>query len=194
MQEFDTVVAVTSGTSDMQAVMNLVWDRIVPALGASALPADPESDRRLSDKLAGLSLRTQAGMATSPLAEAIAGKRYQLPSNPQQIEAVCLEPAKGGADAVLTLRIAGADQRIPCGLGAWAKGSITLPTGESFPAASSGAWSSDDTYSVTLYRYQTPFSTAYDVRFAGNQVFLEAMDHVGLVSPERIRLVGSAQP
>jgi CubicO group peptidase (beta-lactamase class C family) len=195
LQQYDAVIAVTSGTNDMQEVMNVVWDRLLPAFSASALPADPESDRRLSERLASLSLRTQPGEAASPAARVVAGKRYLFPGNPQQIEAASLEPARDGANAVLTLRIAGADQRIECGQGAWAKGTISLGTGETFPEAASGAWTSDDTYSVTLYRYQTPFSTAYDFRFAGNELILEALDNASLTAtPSRIRLVGTLQP
>jgi CubicO group peptidase (beta-lactamase class C family) len=195
LQQYDAVIAVTSGTSDMQAVMNLVWDRILPAFGPSALPADPESDRRLSEKLASLSLRTQAGQGASPAAQRIAGRRYAFPANEQGIESVALEPAKDGANAALTIRIAGSDQRIECGQGSWARGAITMASGETFPAAASGAWTSDDTYSVTLYRYQTPFSTSYDFRFAGNELIVEALDNVSLTStPSRARLVGTAQP
>ena len=149
LQQYDAVIAVTSGTSDMQGVMNVVWDKLLPAFSPSALPADPESDRRLSEKLASLSLRTQQGAAASPAAQGVAGRRYTFPDNPQKIEAVSLEPAKDGANAVLTIRIAGSDQRIECGQGAWAKGAITLDSGETFPEAASGAWTSDDTYSVT---------------------------------------------
>ena len=195
LQEYDAVIAVTSGTGDMQAVMDLVWEKILPAFSASALPADPESGRKLSEKLARLSLRAQPGPAASPTAQRIAGRRYAFPSNPEQIESASFEPAREGADAVFTLRIAGSDQHIVCGQGTWAKGAATFASGERFPVAASGAWSSDDTYSVTLYRYQTPFSTAYDLRFAGDQLIFETLDNLNLnTPPSRIRLVGTAEP
>jgi hypothetical protein len=38
------------------------------------------------------------------------------------------------------------------------------------------------------------FSTDYDLRFAGNQLILEAQDNVGFMPPPRIRIVGDAQP
>ncbi len=195
LQQYDAVIAVTSGTNDMQGVMNLVWDKLLPAFNPSALPADPESGRRLSEKLASLSLRTQPGRPSSPAAQGVVGKRYTFPENLQKIESVSLEPAKEGANAVLTIRIAGFEQRIECGQGAWAKGAINLGEGETFPEAASGAWTSDDTYSVALCRYQTPFSTAYDFRFAGNELILEALDNANLTAtPERVRLVGSTEP
>jgi CubicO group peptidase (beta-lactamase class C family) len=195
MPQYDAVVAITSGTGDMQSVMNLVWDRIVPAMGAAALPADPDSDSRLSARLAGLSLRKQAGRATSPMASAVTGKTFIFPENSQHIETLSLKAAGDGTAAVLTLRIAGVDQQIECGQGSWAKGSVTLDTGEVVPVAASAAWSSEDTLSVTVVRYLTPFSTDYDVRFTGVGVILESVDNVGFTSPiPRIRLVGTARP
>jgi CubicO group peptidase (beta-lactamase class C family) len=197
MPQFDAVVAITSGTDDLQGVLDLVWDRIVPALAASALPADPQSDRRLSERLAGLTIRTQSGEAMSPAAGSVTGRRYTFPSNPQHIESVILKTAGDRADTSVTLRVAGVDQRINCGTISWAKGSITTAEGKAVPVAASGAWSSGDTYSFRLVRYLTPFSTDYDLRFAGDQVILEALDNVPFVSDSpavRIRLTGKAQP
>jgi CubicO group peptidase (beta-lactamase class C family) len=194
MPQYDAVVAVTSGTGDMQSVMNLIWDRIVPAMKAAALPADPDSGSKLSARLAGLSLKKQAGKATSPMAGSVTGKTFTFAENSQHIDSLTLKAAGDGTDAVLTLRIAGVDQHIECGQGAWAKGSMTLDTGEVVPVAASGGWSSDDTYSVTAVRYQTPYSTDYDLRFTGAGVILESLDNVGFMPPTRIRLVGTAQP
>src|SRR5258708_3829075 len=36
----DAVVVITSGVHDMQSVMNLVWDKLLPAMKADALPDD----------------------------------------------------------------------------------------------------------------------------------------------------------
>jgi hypothetical protein len=194
MPQFDTVVAITSGTGDMQAVMNLIWDRIMPALAAAALPADPESDARLSQKLASLSLRLQSGQPSSPIEGRVAGRVYTFPANALHIETVSLGAPAAGAGPTVGIRLAGVDQRVPCGQGAWAKGSITGSTGEIVPVAASGAWSSEDTFSYRLVRYRTPFSTDYDLRFAGDHLILEALDNVDLSPPQRIRLVGTAPP
>jgi CubicO group peptidase (beta-lactamase class C family) len=194
MPQWDAVVAITSGTGDMQMVMNLVWDKILPAFNASSLPLNPESDRRLSEKLAGLSLRTQAGQATSPMAPKVFGKRYSFPDNAQHIEALTLESPAGGAGTRLILRTAGVDQSCVCGYGSWSKDSSTGAPGKAVPIAASGAWSSDDTYSATLVRYQTPISTEYDLRFSDGGVILEALDNVGNSPPTRIRVIGTAEP
>jgi hypothetical protein len=194
MPEFDSAVAITSATKDLQSVLDVVWDNILPAFEGAALPADPDSDRRLSEKLAGLSLPTQAGQATSPAAAKIAGKRYLFPANAQGIESIEFGPAAGGAGAAITVGIGGKEQRVVCGMGAWAKGSLEIGPGGPVPIATSGAWTSDDTYTAKLCRYRTPFCATYDMRFAGDELILESETNVGLVSTTRERLVGRAQP
>ena len=194
MPEFDAVIAITSATRDLQAVLNVVWDRIVPAFGEAALPADPAAAGRLSERLAGLSLPTQAGQPTSPTAARIAGRRYVLPANPLGLESLTFEQAKEGADLALVLRTAGNDQRIVCGRGSWVKGSAVMGHGGPVAVAASGAWSSEDTYTAIVWRYQTPFSTTYDFRFSGDEVILEIEANLSLEPAGRIRAVGKAQP
>src|SRR5262249_56891227 len=47
LPELDAVVAITSGVRDMQAVLNLVWDKLVPALKPDKLPDEcPPASRR----------------------------------------------------------------------------------------------------------------------------------------------------
>ena len=50
LPQYDAVIAITSGTRDMASVMNLVWDRLVPALKPDALPADAAAKRKLTDE------------------------------------------------------------------------------------------------------------------------------------------------
>src|SRR4029079_2778439 len=82
----DTIVAITSGTRDMASVMNLVWDRLVPALKQSPLPPNPAADKSLTTKLAGLTLGHQTETAAATVASAVAGQRYAFDSNPQTLE------------------------------------------------------------------------------------------------------------
>ncbi len=194
MPEFDAVVAITSATRDLQSVLSLVWDKIVPAFEGAALPADPDSDRRLAEKLASLSLATQAGQPASATAARVEGKRFVFPANTGQIESIEFERPQGGAPVAIAIRMAGADQRIVCGMGSWVKGSLALGPGAPVPIAASGAWTSDDTYTAVICRYQTPFSATYDMRFTGDGVVLETENNVGLVSTARERMVGRMQP
>ena len=68
LPQYDAVVAITSGVRDMQAVMNLVWDRLLPEMKAAPLPPNAVAQRELKTKLGALTMRTSAGKPTSPLA------------------------------------------------------------------------------------------------------------------------------
>jgi CubicO group peptidase (beta-lactamase class C family) len=54
MPEQDVVIAITADTRDMQAELNVVWDRLLPALQPAALPANAEEQSRLKQTLANL--------------------------------------------------------------------------------------------------------------------------------------------
>ena len=58
MPEQDTVVAITSGTNNLQGVLNLLWDHLLPALEASPLPANPQAEAANPLKLESLVLET----------------------------------------------------------------------------------------------------------------------------------------
>jgi len=52
MPDEDAVIAITSGVRDMQAVLNLVWEHLLPAMKPAALPADTPVHDRLARKRA----------------------------------------------------------------------------------------------------------------------------------------------
>ena len=126
MPEQDAVIAITSGVRDMQAVLNLVWEHLLPGMKASApVPADAPVQDRLSKKLASLSLPPQPGRPTSPVARQVSGQLYDLPKNDDGIEAIGLET---GPETTLVVRSRGGERRVPVGHGEWRQGG-TLPRG-----------------------------------------------------------------
>jgi len=179
LPQYDTVIAITSGTRDMASVMNLVWERLVPALKPAALTADSGAHKKLTAKLAGLTLKAPAGTATSTAAGTATGKRYTFPSNGLSIDSLALESATASGDVALAIRVAGVDQRVASGYNKWQKGTLkTSATSDSAPVAASGAWTSADTYTMAVARYRTPFVTTYKLRFAGDQLFVTAEQNV----------------
>ena len=57
LPELDAVVAITSGVRDMQKVMNLVWDKLLPAMKPGRLPENATARRQLESRLAGLTVQ-----------------------------------------------------------------------------------------------------------------------------------------
>jgi len=193
MPEQDAVVAITSGTRDMQAVMNLIWDKLLPAMQATPLPANPEADQELNRTLAGLTLHQPQGATTTAIAAQASGKTYFFPTNAQNIDAVTFDFK--GPDTTLVVRSLGQEYHIACGSGAWKKGRTAFVAGAEEwvaapveqPVAASGAWTADDTYTLKLAYYETPLAITLTCRFAGDQVLLLNVE-------PSVQLVATANP
>src|SRR5262245_63462098 len=76
MPEQEAVIAITSGVKDMQAVLNVIWDKLLPAMAVNGLPANKAAEHQLQDKLAHLELRTAQGSATSPLTNKALSRKF----------------------------------------------------------------------------------------------------------------------
>src|SRR2546423_590825 len=52
MPEQDAVVVITSGIKDMQAALNVIWDKLLPAMQSRALKSNAAARRQLQNNLA----------------------------------------------------------------------------------------------------------------------------------------------
>lgn len=194
MPEQDAVVAITSGTGDMRGVMNLIWDKLLPAMGPKPLRTDAANLEKLKGTLAGLKLHVQEGNASPGSASQLSGRRFVFPANDQKVEAAKLEFGNAGEPATLTLRIDGTDYRVPCGHGDWAQGQLQYAKIPAQPVASSGAWTADGTYTAKIWFYQTIFRLTTTLNFDGDHLNLDIEYNVNLHGPtKQPRIVGQAQ-
>lgn len=197
MPDQDAVLAMTGGLRDMQAVLNLVWDKLLPAMQAQALPDDETAHRALETKIAGLVMRMPAGQPTSPQAAAVLGKWYAFPENDRGIAALALD---AGAQPALLVRTAAGESRTPIGIGAWGAAGPGFANGlEKFLSvpvhplvAASGAWTADDTFTVKLALSQTPFYSTLTLRFDGQRLVLNAQHNVAFGPTALPELIGQA--
>lgn len=193
MREQDAVLAITSGVKDMQAVLNLVWDKLLPAMQNKRLPGNPAMHARLEQRLARLALPTPNGSPTAPVLARVAGRTYVFPANDQKLEALTLEPDTDRQGVVLTVRGGGVDQRVHCRYGHWEKGRFALGAYPERPMAASGAWLADDTYTARLCFYETPFCVTLRLRFAGDQLFHDTEFNVAFGPTRQPQLKGQAR-
>ena len=190
MPEQDAVVAITSGVKDMQAVINLVWDQLLPAMKPAPLPADEESRKKLQDRMAGLTLPPQEGSAAP---EGASHKTYLFPSNNLKLEAIRLESDEKSDAVNLFARVNGVDQTISCGRGAWRKGRLAYGGFPEQPAAASGGWTSDDTLVMKICFYETPFMIKSTLKFKGDTLSFDSESNVGFGPTKQPQLVGKAE-
>jgi len=199
MPEQDAVLAITSGLKDMQAPLNIVWEKLLPALGAQSLPPDAAAHAALTQKVTTLALPPIQGAPASPLAAQISGQWYHFAAAEQQntdagapvISAIKLDLADNGA--TFTLRDNFGEQTIRCGHGEWCAGSMKVDRLGLNPVSTSGAWTAEDTYTLHYYFDRTPFRNTTTLRFAGDQVTYQARLNVSFGPTELPQLVGIAE-
>lgn len=191
LPEQDAVIAITSGLGDMQAVLNLIWDKLLPAMKSGPLPADEEAKKKLESLMKGLVLRLpkNSGSPEKVLSKAL-GKKYVFPNNDRKIESLTLDKSKDG-NLVLVTKINGAEQRIECGSGAWQKGRAAWGMLSEQAAAASCAWTADDTFTAKVCFYETPFTVTINAKFSGEEVRLTSESNVSFGPSKQTPLVGS---
>jgi CubicO group peptidase (beta-lactamase class C family) len=198
MPELDAVVAITSGVRDMQKVMNLVWDKLLPAMKPGRLPENAAARRQLEVRLAGLTVNLPTGQVSSPLAASVSGKWFELAENDRGIKAVSFD--FHDATSTLIVRTASGETRLPIGVTSWTKsrGSFTngldhfLSVPENPLVAASGAWSKDNTFTVKIVLYETPFYSTLNFSFDGDRLSVDAEHNVAFGPTKLPQLVGQA--
>ncbi|MBI5768032.1 MAG: beta-lactamase family protein [Verrucomicrobia bacterium] len=192
LPQHDVVVAITAGTRDLQGVLNFLWESLLPALQEKTLAPDAAAQAKLTTRLAGLVLPTPTGASAAETAKAVAGKRYTLPKNPANLTSLTLRPAASASGEMEFSVGVGSDERkFAASAGTWRKSTMTMGAATE-KIATSGAWTSADTYTLKLARYNTPFVTTYRLQFAGDALNLEIEDNVG-AGARPTRLTGRAE-
>ena len=199
MPDQDAVVAITSGTKDMASVMNLVWDKLLPAMQNQPLPRNDGNLNQLKNTLAHLTMHLPSGSAAPGPAAPMSGRKYIFPANDQKIESATLAFGPKGNAAALTLSINGVEQKINCGDGSWVTGRMTfaqdiVEAPEEQPVAAAGAWTEDGVYKAKLIFYQTPFYVTFTLKFSGDRLLFDTeYNVVRRGSAKQPQLIGQVQ-
>jgi hypothetical protein len=189
LPNLDAVIAITSGVRDMQAVLNLIWDKLLPAMKATALADNDEARMKLEKKLKALSLPPQTGSAA---AAKVSGRKYEFPANDAKLESITLENDGKDGGVTLVSRFNGVERRIVCGRGAWKKGRGAWGTQPEQAVAASGAWTEDETFTAKLCLCETPFIVTVRLKFSGDEARYDFASNVGFGPVKRNQLVGKA--
>lgn len=191
MPEQDAVLAITAGVADMQAVMNLVWDKLLPAIGQDQLPANEVSDKKLARILKGLKLTPPQGQGISPLAAGLSRKTYTFEHNYETLQALSFDFEAGQ----MVYQLLGGGKRrgkqtLRFGNSTWVEGTSTLGAPGPRSVAASGVWKAEDTFELTLCQYETPFIATITCRFEQDQLFYDFKTNLSLGPSEHPQLLG----
>src|SRR5262249_39266450 len=121
----------------------------------------------------------------------VAGKTYKFPTNDRKLEAVSLKSDDKGE--TLVVRFNGTDQRTPCGHGEWTKGRASHGPLHDQPAAATGGWTADDTYTAKICFTETPFIVKVELKFSEGEVQYDSESNVGFGATKQPRLTGKVE-
>jgi hypothetical protein len=187
MPQQDAVLAITSGVRDMQAVLDKLWQHLLPAMGPQPLPANAQAQGELCARLQSLSLPLSLplplsqGQATPLQSQPGLGKRYTLERNALSLESVELAP--GAEGVTLVVRDARGEHHVPLGSGEWRRSRSDLRGRGEEPVAASGAWTAQDTYEVRICCYASEICFVLRFAFAGDDLGLEFDPNVSWGEP-----------
>jgi hypothetical protein len=176
MPEQDAVLAMIGGVRNMQAVLDNVWEHLLPAMQPEALPADPPAHDKLCAKLELLSLPLPKGQPSSPKVEERSEKTYQLESNDLKLESIAI---KFGAECcTVTVRDERGEHSMQIGRGRWLKGTTDARGHGDEPVAACGAWTAEDTYEVRVCYYEAVFCPVFRFHYTNAELRLEVEPNV----------------
>ena len=171
MPEQDAVLAMIGGVQNMQAVLDVVWEHLLPAMRPKALPANPQAYNELCDKLAALSLPLVNGQASSPNAEQSSGKTYKLESNHLNLQSVAIQ--FGDSGNTLIFRDARGERWIQIGTSTWLKGTTDIRARGQEPITACGAWTAEDTYEVRVCCTEDAYCPIFRFHYTSDELQLE---------------------
>ena len=195
LPEQDAVVVMTSESRDLQGQLDLVWKHLLPALHDQPLALDVESADRLRQRLASLSLPPPQGSLSSPMADRLSGKSFDIENNDLGLQGVTFGFLKDVC--VMTFRGARGEYPIVCGLESWRRGEISLPgtpprlisggaprSGTRSKVAAGGAWKDDRTFEAVLRYYETPHHDTVTCRFDKDTLTITFMNSMAQDEPD----------
>ncbi|WP_215239990.1 serine hydrolase domain-containing protein [Dyadobacter helix] len=175
------VVAITSETSDMQGIMDQIWNHILPQ--ADDKTVDKTLQNSLETRLSRLVLSPEAGNASSSLVSEISGKHFKMAENALGISDVSLHFSKELAS--LTIKDNAGEHAIHAGINKWKEGMTDMPVmplklvltpvpGETkSKIAASGTWLNENTFEMTLRFIETAHYEKVKCTFDGTSLSVE---------------------
>lgn len=192
MPEQNAVLAITGGIDvyDAPLPLNLVWDLLLPAMSKEPLAEASAEEHRLAEKLSSLTLLPVQGRVTSPIASLVVGRPYDVDANDLKIETIVLHTTESGW--TVRIKTAAGDEVISCGHNVWQPGQTTLfndfwVVGPA-PVVASGAWTAEQTFTMVVRLYETPFFHTLVYHFIGDEVLIATWVNTSLEATKMLLL------
>lgn len=179
--DHQAVVAITSETPDMQHVMNLVWEHLLPALKEGETAIDKQSRKILQKQLKNQAIPVStSGM--SPVVSSVSGKNFVLEANNEGIKEIGFRFKK--KRAVITIGNGEFTDELALKKGRWTYGGVhkrgpsltgTIPPFEGTPVfkvAAAYGWKDEHTLLLNIRYVESPHTETFVCTFDKNNLLL----------------------
>ena len=183
--EQDAVVVITSGVKDMQGVLNLVWERLLPALKSAPLATDDEARKKLEHALKGLSLRPRKVRPRPQRRRTGNMCSRRTHRNSKRSRWRRATPSSRVSTGSIGGSLAGTANGRRAG---WRSARSRRDRWRR-----AAAWIEDDTFAARICFYETPFIVELKLKFAGDELLFDAEANVGFGPTRQKQLVGKAE-
>ena len=186
----DAVIAITAEQGDMQAILDEVWNHLLPAFQRTNQTTDA-TQKSFQRAMESLVINPPMGSVASETAGKVSGKQFTVGSNPQGISQFGLTFSDKGW--TLDMQDRQGKHQIRGGLGSWREGITDLspillkllptpvPNENQYPITASGVWRDKNTFVMTIRYLETAHYDTLTCRFDGNTVQLISRDSLSEV-------------
>ncbi|MCE7043343.1 serine hydrolase [Dyadobacter sp. CY312] len=202
MPEKDMVVAITSESGDMGAIMNELWKHVLPAVQESSL-SEKGAQAQLKQKLSSLALPVPVAKNSAAGVSKINNQKYIFDNNDLKINSVSFN--FGSEGCVFKLSDGGGEHTITNGIGKWKTGktdlsilplklvSTPVPGEKETRIAAAGTWVDDNTFEMIWRFTETAHYDTVVCKFDGDNInvrFERSLAIINNVEDTRPELIG----
>jgi len=190
----EAVLAITSGVGDMQAVLDVVWSELLPALSSDDVKLDPAAEAKLTERLAVLQIHPSQGAPSSPEALKLEGRVFRLEPNELKLDSIALRFSENNAEVVFSDEHHG-DQAVELGHGEWRSSRLQnddIKQGVNQRVEGSFAWGDDGALNIRLIFVETPFTFSLACRLEGDTLVVRVSTNVGWENGRVLTIQGQA--
>ena len=182
MPDQDAVLAITSGTGQMGAVMQRAWDHLLPGFSDEEISPNENSAKALKGRLAKLQLPKVAGKSSSPT---LNGERhFHFAANEQGLKSIRYD---FGDRSQIVLQGEKDDYAIPIATDGWHRSRVAslgplasrVPNAAVVGIATHSAWTDANTFQTRIWLYESPYRLDIVSRFEDSGLTVQARQNVG---------------
>ena len=195
MPKLNVVIAITSGENDMGSVLNLVWEKFLPACHTFPNKIKIDNSSSLKKTLMNLKIDGVSGNSTTLSEKVFLNSSYKLDSNSLGLN--LLKITQDSNNQALRVSLTGADKHIEFNAGhqSWIRSQSDFPNGSLFdlknePLAAVYGWEKSSILNIKVCAVETPFNFSIKFRFEKDKVDFSWNPNVGFDNKLNFNIIG----